>query len=74
MAFIGIITDSKYEMQLKKALSNCLNSAQKEHTVIAINDKSIENIKNIRFETILVMDLERVINEVEAIRRVIQKF
>ena len=74
MAFIGIIVDTKYEMQLKKSLSSSLNNVQKEYTVIAINDKSIENIKNIRFETILVMDLERVINEAEAIRRIIQKF
>ena len=60
MAFIGIIADSKYEMQIKRVLESKLNSQNKEHTIIAINDKSINNIKNIRFETILVMDLSKV--------------
>ena len=60
MAFIGIIADSKYEMQIKRVLESKLNSQNKEHTIIAINDKSIDNIKNIRFETILGMDLSKV--------------
>lgn len=60
MAFIGVIADSKYEGEIKKILDNSLNRVNKEHTVIEINDKSIENIKNIRFETILVTDLSRV--------------
>lgn len=60
MAFIGIIADIKYETGLKKILDNRLNRLNKEHTIIAINDKNIENIKNIRFETILVIDLKQV--------------
>ena len=60
MAFIGIIADSKYEGEIKRVLDNKLNSINKEHTVILINDKSIENMKNIRFETILVIDLSKV--------------
>ena len=60
MAFIGIISDSQSEKQLKRILDARLNNISKEHTIIVINDKSIENIKNIKFETILVMDLKRV--------------
>ena len=45
---------------LKRILDNRLNNINKEYTIIAINDKSINNIKNIRFETILVMDWEKV--------------
>lgn len=45
---------------LKRILENRLNNVNKEHTIIAINEKNIKNIKNIRFETILVMDLEKV--------------
>ena len=67
MAFIGIIADNKNEMHLKKVLSNIINSNGKEHTLIEINNKSIENIKNIKFETILVMDLSRVKNEDEVL-------
>ena len=58
MAFIGVIAESKNEMQIKKIISKNLNSENKEHTVITINSKSIDNIKNIRFETILVISLE----------------
>ena len=60
MAFIGVISEYQDEKQLKKILNEKLNEEHKEHTIISINDKSIENIKNIRFETILVMDLKRV--------------
>ena len=60
MAFIGIISDGQNEKQLKRILDARLNNVNKEHTIVAINDKSIENIKNIRFETILVMDLKKV--------------
>ena len=60
MAFIGIIADSKYESGLKRILENRLNIPNKEHTIITINDKSIDNIKNIRFETILIMNLNKV--------------
>lgn len=58
MAFIGIIADSKNEIQIKRILDNKLNTPNKEHTIIVINDKNIENIRNIRFETILVITLE----------------
>ena len=57
MAFIGIIAESKNEAQIKRILDNNLNSPNKEHTVVIINDKSIDNIRNIRFETILVINL-----------------
>lgn len=63
MAFIGVIAESKNEMQIKRALDNKLNSNHKEHTVIAINDKSINNVRNIRFETILVISLEEITNK-----------
>ena len=69
MAFIGIIADRKYELQLKKIIDSCLNSKNKQHTIIAINEKSIDNIKNIRFETILVMELKQIIDEEEVISK-----
>ncbi len=65
MAFIGIIAESKNEMQIKRILDNNLNSPNKEHTVIVINNKSIENIRNIRFETILVITLEELTSKEE---------
>ena len=73
MAFIGVIADNKYEMQIKKLLDNLLNAKIKKYTIIVINDKSIENIKNIKFETILVMDLKRVENEEEILNEMFEK-
>lgn len=63
MSFIGVIAESKNEMQIKRILDNNLNSPNKEHTIIVINDKSIENVKNIKFETILVITLDEITNK-----------
>lgn len=72
MAFIGIITESKNEMQIKRIIDNKLNSVNKKHTVIIINEKSIENIRNIRFETILVINLEEVIDRKEVLNELFE--
>ena len=50
MFFIGIITNSKNEKYIKTNLSPILP----EENIIFINDKNIYNIKNIKFETIVV--------------------
>ena len=63
MSFIGIISESKNEMQIKRVLDNSLNSKCKKHTIIVINDKNIENIKNIRFETILITNINEITNK-----------
>ena len=72
MAFIGIIANSKHEIQIKRALESKLNSLNKEHTIIPINEKSINNIKNIRFETILLIDLEKVQNEISLLNEIFE--
>ena len=50
MFFIGIITNPKNEKYIKTNLSAILP----EENVIFINDKNIYNIKNIKFETIVI--------------------
>lgn len=50
MSFIGIITNPKNEEYIKKILNKKINISQ----TIFITDKNIENIKNIRFETIVI--------------------
>ena len=72
MAFIGIIADSKNEMQIKRFLEGRLNVPTKEHTVIVINDKSIENIRNIKFQTILVMTLDEIINKQDILSKMLK--
>lgn len=55
MAFIGIIIESRKETELKQAIKNKLNELNEKHTIIVINEKSIENVKNVIFE-VLVLD------------------
>lgn len=53
MTFIGFISDKKEENILKKTLELKLREKGIKAVVIAINEKNIENIKSIRFETII---------------------
>ena len=53
MSFIGIITNPKNEEYMKKILHKKFNISQ----IIFITDKNIENMKNIRFETVVVDSL-----------------
>ena len=52
MLFIGIITDSKSENDIKKLLSN--NKFLIENNVIFIKEKNIDNIKNVHFDTVVI--------------------
>lgn len=72
MAFIGVIADSKHEMQIKRILESKLNSPNKAYTIVVINDKSISNVKNIRFETILIMDLRSVLGEMDSLKEILK--
>lgn len=51
MFFIGIITNQKNETYIKKELSSI------EKNIIFINEKNINNIKNVKFETIIIDEL-----------------
>lgn len=50
MSFIGIISESKNETYINRRLNSKLSSKN----IININEKNIENIKNVTFETILI--------------------
>ena len=50
MFFVGIITNQKNEAYIKKELSRILPS----ENIIFITDKNISNMKNIKFETIVI--------------------
>ena len=52
MLFIGIVTEIKSENYIKKIQNN--NSVLKKYHIIFIRENSIDNIKNIKFETIIV--------------------
>lgn len=51
MPFIGIISDEKSENHIRRELLERLKI--NESSVLFIKEKSIDNIKNIRFETVL---------------------
>lgn len=50
MSFIGIITNAKNETYIKKELQDNF----KQEQIIFITDRNVENMKNIRFETIVI--------------------
>ncbi len=60
MAFIGIISDSKSEKMIKMILDEKLD---KDSNIIIINSKSVENLKNIKFETILIANDNAIVKE-----------
>ena len=72
MVFIGIICDNKDEKYLKKTLESNFKSNKKQNSVIIINEKSIENIQNVQFETVLISsNNEKVLSQKEAIKKIL---
>lgn len=70
MSFIGIISSEKQTQQIKKEIGNQLKDLKVE--IICINSKSIENIKNIKFETIIIYDnLEKLKQQETYIKEII---
>lgn len=55
MSFIGVICDTKSENYIKQILKENL----KNKTVIILKEDSIENFKNIKFETIIIMSNDK---------------
>lgn len=62
MAFIGIITSNKNEETLKKTLAKTLKHCKEKHNLIIINKENIDNMKNIKFNSII-MNKENNIEE-----------
>lgn len=68
MPFIGIISEESTENMLDKRISDELNLGQS--SVLYIKEKSIENMKNITFETII---LAREFKKVEQLKKILEK-
>ncbi len=68
MIFIGIVTDTKSENYIKKIQNN--NDIFNKYHIIFIKEKSIENIKNIKFETIII---NREFNAEDSLNKLIAK-
>lgn len=68
MIFIGIVTDTKSESYIKKIQNN--NEVFNKYHIIFIKEKSIDNIKNIKFETIII---NREFNDEYSLNKLIAK-
>lgn len=65
MFFIGIVTNQKNELFIKEKLENITSDSR----IIFITEKNIDNIKNIKFETILLDS--QIIKKKKEIRKII---
>lgn len=66
MPFIGIISDEKSENHIRRELLEHLKIS--ESSILFIKEKSIENIKNIKFETVL---LAREFKNIELLKKIL---
>ena len=64
MSFIGIVTNQKNEEYIRRVLKEKFNILQ----IIFINNKNIKDIKNIRFETIVIDSL---IEDIEKLKLIV---
>ncbi len=54
MSFIGVITDKKNENEIAKCIGDSFSQKNIKENVIIINNKNINNIKNIKFDSLLI--------------------
>lgn len=66
MPFIGVISDEKNENTIRREIVDSLKL--RESNVLFIKEKSIENIKNIKFETII---LTRKFKNMEVLKKML---
>ena len=67
MPFIGIISEENTENCIRREILDKLQL--RESNVLFIKEKSIENIKNIKFETIIIA---RKFNEIENLKKILE--
>lgn len=67
MPFIGIIVEETNENWMKKSLKEALQVS--ESSILFIKEKSIDNIKNIKFETVL---LAREFKNIVALKKLLE--
>ena len=74
MAFIGIITSKKNEENLKKSINKKIEKTNIKLDIMAINSNNIENIKNIKFDTIIMQDENaQILNKKYILQKIISK-
>ena len=54
MAFIGIVAEKKDACDIEKNLRNFFEKKGQKHNLLLIHNSNLENMKNIKFETVLI--------------------
>lgn len=70
MSFIGVICESKNENYIKQVLTKKLRN----ETIIILNKENIENLKNIKYKTIVIFsNNDKILSKKELIKNIIEK-
>lgn len=70
MSFIGVICKAKNESYIEQILTKKL----KENNIIVFTKENIENLKNVKFETILILsNNEQILCKKEIVKNIIKK-
>ena len=72
MPFIGIITDKKNEAEIENLLQDKFKEKNINAEIIRINEKSIENIKNVKFNVILINGINNVFKYKDLLNKTIE--
>ena len=54
MAFIGVVTEPKMELQIRQNLKREFEKINEKKTIILINKNSIKNLFNVKFEFLII--------------------
>ena len=70
MTFIGVVSKKNNWCEIKRHISKNL---QLKHELMCINNENIENIKNVTFETVLILDIDEIATKIEQLKAILKK-
>ena len=62
MLFVGVIGESKDYKLLNRKIKKEVDKLQEKLELISIDDKSIDNLKNVKFDTIVILSFPNKLN------------
>lgn len=68
MTFIGIVSEQKSDIELERAIAGNLLT---KSNIIHIHVDNIENMKNVKFETILVIETKTILSKADVLKKMI---
>ncbi len=73
MLFVGVIGESKDYKLLNRKIKKEVDKLQEKLELISIDDKSIDNLKNVKFDTIVILSFpNKLNNKVCKIRKILE--